>query len=322
MAQTHLVVQKLAEAWPDLKVEVKTITTSGDETESIKDLRSLGKGVFVKEIETALLRKRIDLAVHSLKDMPTTLPKGLKIGAVLEREEPGDLFIGRGGLPIEKLSPRSKIGTSSLRRRAFIKSHFPQLSVEELRGNLDTRLAKLMDASNGLAGIVVAAAGIRRLYAGKLKQFMQPIPLDILPPAPCQGIVALETREGDKRLDELMAPIDHATTHLCGMAERSILRRLQGGCNVPIAALAEIQGSLLKLTCWVSSLDGSRMLRDSTVGAPEDSEQISMALEVMLRSRGAGDIIEEIRMHVPWARDEEPVDAKPRSKKSRKRAAQ
>jgi hydroxymethylbilane synthase len=318
LTQTQIVVDRLKQAFPEIKFEIKTMTTSGDQAEPAQALRNMGKGVFVKEIENGLLRKRIDLAVHSLKDMPTELPSKLKLAGVLERENPGDVYVSRNPVPIEKLSPRSKIGTSSLRRKAFLSAHYHNIQIEDLRGNLDTRITKMAEAANGLMGIVVAAAGIQRLYAGKIKHYVEPIPIDKLPPAPGQGILSIETRQDDKMVDELVAAITHEPTFHCAKAERAIMARLQGGCNVPISALAELQGSVIKLTCWIASLDGTRILKESAVGSIDEPEQTAMALEVMLKSRGAGDLISEIRMQVPWARPETPANGKSKSKPKRR----
>ncbi len=299
MAQTQLVVNRLKDLFPTYKFVIQPITTSGDEIKTAKALRSAGKGVFVKELESALLRKKIDLAIHSVKDMPTDLPKGLKLAGVLERESWADVFIGRNDIPLDRLPVGSRIGTSSLRRRAFLVSRYPHLKIEDLRGNLDTRLAKLSEPGSGWAGVVVAAAGLKRLFNGRIKNYTETLPVHVMPPAPCQGILGIETREDDKRVEELIMAVNHEPTFQCAQAERSILKRLEGGCNVPIAALAEMQGNLIKLSCWLATVDGARMIHAQAVGAPDEFDQISMALEIMLKSKGASDIMSEIRALAP-----------------------
>jgi hydroxymethylbilane synthase len=314
-----MVVDRLAQAAPQLRFSILPMTTSGDSIRSPLDFRGGGTGVFVKELETALLRRRIDLAVHSLKDMPTALPRGLKLAAVLERGDPRDVLVSRSPDSLEKLSPGSKIGTSSVRRRAFLGRQFPHLRIQELRGNLDTRLEKLLDPNSDLAGIVVAAAGLERLGTGRAKLHVDPIPVEVLPPAPGQGIVAIETRSEDRRVEALVAAINHAPTLECALAERAVLHRLEGGCNVPIGALAETQGGLIKLTCWLSSLDGTRQVRESLTGSSDDPERLSLALEVLLKSRGAGDIIEEIRVKPISAGRNGTSQARPRQKAANSR---
>lgn len=299
LAQTEIVVQRLRELYPNLSVKIVPIVTRGDRALTARELRRLDKGVFVREIETRLLRKTIDIAVHSLKDMPTELPEGLTIGAVLQREDPADLYIGRTATPLEKLPPHSIVGTSSLRRRAFLRAAFRHLQFEDLRGNLDTRLARLREPGSRMAGIVVAAAGFKRLFGARAPMTPQPIPLNVLPPAPGQGAICIELRADRPAVRDLIAPLDDEPTRASVQAERAILRRLGGGCNVPIAAYGVLYLGLLKLACWVASPDGRRIVHGEVSGSPEDVESIADALEVILKNKGVSEIIREIRQQMP-----------------------
>lgn len=296
LAQTDIVVQRLRELYPELSIKIVPIVTSGDKALTAKELRKLDKGVFVKEIEAKLLRKTIDIAVHSLKDMPTELPEGLTIGAVLPREDPTDFYIGRTTTPLEKLPPNSIIGTSSMRRRAFLRAAFRHFVFEDLRGNLDTRLTKLLDPASRMAGIVIAAAGFKRLFGARTPPAeLQPIPLNLLPPAPGQGAICIEMRADRSAVRDLIAPLNDEATRVGVQAERAILHKLGGGCNVPIAAYGVLHLGLLTLACWVASPDGGRVVHGEVSGSPEDVESVADALEVILKNRGASEIIQEIR---------------------------
>ena len=295
LAQTELVLKRLKEAHPKLNFVAVPIKTAGDRITSAAELRQAGKGLFVKEIERALLKRKISMAIHSMKDLPSELPEGLAIGAVLERAEAADAFIGRGTAPIEKLPPGAKVATSSLRRQAILRSLFPRLEFVEMKGNLDTRLEKLRAPRSPLAGIVIAAAGVRRLYPEN------GIPVQILPrdkvvPAAGQGALAVEIRAKDDEMRVLLQPIHHASTASCVEAEREFQRRLEGGCQVPMGAYAEAsEDGLIRLTACVASLDGSKVIRESQTGTMDDPKSIAEALETVMNSRGAQEILSEIR---------------------------
>lgn len=293
-AQAEHALWALQKQRPDLRFNLRIIKTAGDKIATAAALRR-SRGVFVGELEKALLRKRIDLAVHSLKDLPTATTPGVRIAAVLPREDPADVMITRTGAPPERLPGTPVIGTSSLRRQAFLRAAMPRARFVDLRGNLDTRLEKLQRPSRRLDAIVVAGAGVRRLYGPSPPFPVHAIPPDMLPPAPGQGAICLQTREGDKRCTSIAESVDHPESRLAASAERAILARLEGGCNVPIGALAEHQGGTLKLTCWIASLDGLRTITEHALGVPEEYEAIASSLEVMLRSHGAGELLEEIR---------------------------
>jgi hydroxymethylbilane synthase len=295
LAQTQLVIRRLNDVHPKVRFVVVPITTSGDRIASATELRNAGKGLFVKELERALLKRQIQMAVHSMKDMPSELPDGLAIGAVLERADASDVFIGRDATPIEKLLPRSQVGTSSLRRQAILKSILPHLEFVELRGNLDTRLQILRDPRSKLSGIVVAAAGVERLGASKGLS-MQLLPRDRVVPAAGQGAIAVEVRAKDEAMKELLEPVHHHPTAACCEAERELLRRLEGGCQVPLGIHAESSDDgLIKLVACLASLDGRRVVRGSQTGTVEEPLAAAEALETILNSRGAQEILAELR---------------------------
>ncbi len=295
LLQTELVMKRLRQIHPHLNFAAVPIRTAGDRIASAEELRAAGKGVFVKEIERALLARKIHMAVHSMKDLPTELPPGLAIGAILERGDPSDAFIGRGGIPIEKLPPGSKIGTSSLRRQAILKSIFPHLTFVDLKGNLDTRLEKLQRRGSALAGIVVAAAGLQRLRSQDGLP-VQILPRDVVVPAAGQGALGVEIRGSDEEMRRLLEPIHHPVTAACVEAERELLRRLEGGCRIPLGVYAEAsEDGLIRLTACLATPDGRRTIREGQTGTLEDPRSLAEALETILNSRGAREILDSLR---------------------------
>jgi hydroxymethylbilane synthase len=295
LAQTEWVLKRLREIHPQFKFVAIPIKTSGDRISSAAELRKAGKGLFVKELERALLARKIGMAVHSMKDLPSELPAGLVLGAVLERADPSDVFIGRSIAAIEKLPKGAQIGTSSLRRQAILRSIFPHLKFVELKGNLDTRLEKLRGSRSSLAGIVVAAAGVRRLH-GDNGVATQILPRDRVVPAAGQGAIGVEIRASDSQALRLLEPIHHPPTAACVEAERELLRRLEGGCQVPLGALAETaEEGLIRMTACLASLDGSKIIRESLTGTIEDPKGVAEALETILRTRGAREILDALR---------------------------
>ena len=294
LAQTNQVLQRLREFHPKLNFVVVPIKTAGDRITSAAELRKAGKGLFVKEIERALLSRKVSLAVHSLKDLPSELPKGLVLGAVPERADPWDVFIGRNSVPIDKLPPGSQVATSSLRRQAILKSLFPRLEFVEMKGNLDTRLEKLRNPKSTLSGIVVAAAGVRRLYPDNGIP-AQALPTDQVVPAAGQGALALEIRENDEEMKKILAPIHHPPTAACVAAERELQRRLEGGCQVPMGAFAEASDDgVLKLTACIATVDGRRVIRASQAGMIDAPHTIAETLEMTLVSLGAKEILTQL----------------------------
>jgi hydroxymethylbilane synthase len=275
---------------PDLTVELVIIKTKGDKILDVPLAKVGGKGLFVKEIEEALLDGRIDLAVHSMKDMPADIPAGLCIGAIPEREEPRDVLISRSGLPLDRLGKGARVGTSSLRRSAQLLRARPDIAIVPLRGNLDTRLKKLENES--MDAIVLAAAGIRRL--GLAKRITQILDRSVMLPAVGQGALCIETRARDARISPVVAVLDHLPTRQVVMGERSFLNRLEGGCQVPIAGHGRIDEKGYTLTGLVCDVDGSRQIKQSRTGPATRSEQIGFELAEALLAMGAGEILERL----------------------------
>ena len=295
LAQCEQLLAKLRQIHPGVKFVVVPIKTAGDRITSAAELRAAGKGLFVKEIERALLKRKVSMAVHSLKDMPSELPEGLTLGAIPERADASDVFIGRNGERIEALPPGSVVGTSSLRRQAILSSMFPRLRFVDMKGNLDTRLEKLKAAKGGLAGIVVAMAGLHRLHPGNGIP-VQSLPRPIVVPAAGQGALAIEIRSSDESMRKLLAPIHHAPTATCVTAERELQRRLEGGCQVPLGAHAESSDDgILTLTACIASVDGRKLIRESQSGVADDPASVAAALETILVSRGAREILDALR---------------------------
>ncbi|MEJ7622348.1 MAG: hydroxymethylbilane synthase [Aquificaceae bacterium] len=269
-------------------VELVLITTTGDKILDAPLAKIGGKGLFVKEIEEALLRGDIDLAVHSLKDVPMVLPEGLILGAITEREEPFDVLISRDGRGLHELPEGAKVGTSSLRRQVQIKRKRPDLRVETLRGNVDTRLRKLEEGLYD--AIVLAYAGVKRMgFEERVSQVLE----DFIP-AVGQGSLAIEIRQEDKRVYEAIAFLDHRESRIRAECERAFLRELQGGCQVPIGAYAWLEGEKLKLKAFISDLEGKRFLEGVEEGDPHQAEQIGKKLARRLLEEGGKAILEEV----------------------------
>ncbi len=269
-------------------VELVLITTTGDKILDAPLAKIGGKGLFVKEIEEALLRGDIDLAVHSLKDVPMVLPEGLILGAITEREEPFDVLISRDGRGLHELPEGAKVGTSSLRRQVQIKRKRPDLRVETLRGNVDTRLRKLEEGLYD--AIVLAYAGVKRMgFEERVSQVLE----DFIP-AVGQGSLAIEIRQEDKRVYEAIAFLDHRESRIRAECERAFLRELQGGCQVPIGAYAWLEGEKLKLKAFISDLEGKRFLEGVEEGDLHQAEQIGKKLARRLLEEGGKAILEEV----------------------------
>jgi hydroxymethylbilane synthase len=278
---------------PELAVELVIIKTQGDKITDVPLAQVGGKGLFVKEIEEALLDGRVDLAVHSMKDMPAEIPTGLIIGAVPPRENPLDALITVGPGSLETLPKGARVGTSSLRRGAQIKHLRPDAVIVALRGNLDTRLRKL--ASSDLDAIVLAAAGLLRLgLADRIRAYLQP---DQMLPAVGQGALCIEAREQDPATRNLLSALNHPETHTAVTAERAFLKTLQGGCQVPLAAYAQLRQGRLHMQGLVAELDGHRLLRATAQGSPADAEAIGRGLGEELLAQGADQILERLRHH-------------------------
>ena len=290
MIQAAWVKDRLMEKHPDLDVELLKIKTKGDKILDVPLAKVGGKGLFVKEIEDALLDGRADLAVHSIKDVPVELPPGLEIAVVPEREDCRDVLIARNGEDLDGLAPGARVGTSSLRRRSQLLRRRPDLDVVSLRGNLDTRLRKL--TSEGLDAIVVAAAGLARMnLISKTHQFLSP---DIMVPAIGQGALGLEVRANDNTIKERIALLHHEATARCVTAERAFLRKMEGGCQVPLGALARLSDGRINLTGMVADPEGGRYFRDSIEGDAVEAEKIGTSLAEDLLARGGREIMAEL----------------------------
>ncbi|MBI4641201.1 MAG: hydroxymethylbilane synthase, partial [Candidatus Tectomicrobia bacterium] len=286
--QTEWVINALKIQYPALQIEIVKIRTMGDKITDVPLANVGGKGIFVKEIEEALFDGRIDLAVHSVKDLPTQLPQGLVIGAITEREDPRDVLISRDHSTLSQLKGGAKIGTSSVRRQAQILHFRPDLSVEPIRGNVDTRIRKLNEGN--FDAIVVAAAGILRMgWAEKITEF---IPESISLPAIGQGALGVEIRESDSATRELVEKLDHLPSSIAVKAERAFLRRLEGGCQVPIAAFATVNEKELILEGMVSDIYGKLMFREKATGSTSDFEGLAIRLAEALLGQGADRILE------------------------------
>ena len=271
--------------------EVLYIKTEGDRITDVPLHMTPGKSFFTKEIEEALLDEQVDVAVHSLKDLATELPRGLVIGAVMEREDPRDVLLSHGGTPLEDLAPGARVGTSSLRRRALLRRWRPDLELVDLRGNVPTRIHKLSEGR--FDAIVLAAAGVKRLdFESRITAYL---PLERVLPAVAQGAVALQVREDDEYVLSWVRQLDDADTRQATAAERALLGRLEGGCQVPVGALATVTNGVLTLRAVVASLDGTRSVEGTREGPSGEAEQIGGSLAEELLGRGAEVILDEIR---------------------------
>ncbi|MGQ0561657.1 MAG: hydroxymethylbilane synthase [Gemmatimonadota bacterium] len=295
--QAGHIKSRLLDAHPGLDVEIEIIHTTGDRITDVP-LSSMGdKGLFTKELDNALLDGRVQLAVHSLKDVPTRVPAGLVIAAVGRREDPSDALVVAPGRPrsLALLPAAARVGTSSLRRRAQLLALRPDLVVSDLRGNLDTRLASVEQGNYDAA--ILALAGMKRLgRAGEAAEILDGG--DWLPAAG-QGALGLVTREDDLDTRSRLSALDDADTRAATTAERALLRELEGGCQIPIGALARGNGERLQLRALVASVDGKRMVRGERSGERLQAEQLGLALAHELLDRGAGDILAELRQREP-----------------------
>jgi len=294
--QAEWVKSELQRMNPGLEVELNKIKTTGDKILDVPLAKVGGKGLFVKEIEEALLNGSADLAVHSMKDVPTEFPDGLQLAVICEREDPRDAFISRihhskFEIPNFSALPHgASIGTSSLRRACQLLSTRPDLRIVQLRGNLDTRLRKL-DAGE-FDAIILAAAGVKRL--GWEKRITEIIPAEVSLPAIGQGAIGIECRTGDEFIHKLIAPLNHPETFVCVGAERACLKRLEGGCQVPIAAHARLLNSTLTIDGLVGSVSGDRIIRAHAEGKADNADKLGVALAEDLLSKGADKILSEI----------------------------
>jgi len=288
--QANWVRNKMVQTHPNLKVTLLTIKTTGDKIQDAPLAKIGGKSLFVKEIEEALIQKRIDLAVHSIKDVPTELPKELHLFAITRREDPRDVFISRSGNGLRDLPHGAKIGTSSLRRQAQLLHFRGDLELIPLRGNLDTRLKKLEKMT--LDGIILALAGVRRL--GFESRITEILPTEISLPAIGQGALGIETRKEDREVEERIHFLNDPPSAIAVSAERAFLKKLEGGCQVPIAAYARIVDSNLHIDGLVGTIDGKRLITHHLEGTTDQAESLGTELAEILLKKGAKEILEEV----------------------------
>ena len=293
MVQTHRVKAELETAHPGLTITVEAMATQGDKILDVALAKIGDKGLFTKELEAQMLVGRADIAVHSLKDLPTNLPEGLMLGCITEREDPADALVLHAKnkhLNLATLPEGAVVGTSSLRRLAQLRHHYPHLEFKDVRGNVITRLEKL--DSGAYDCLILAAAGLGRL--GFADRIDQSIPGDISLHAVGQGALGIECVENQPDVMEIIKVLEHGPTSQRCLAERAFLRELEGGCQVPIGVNTRFEGDQLILTGMVASLDGKRLIREQASGPSTDPESIGLELATTLKGRGAGEILKEI----------------------------
>lgn len=287
--QANWVKSRLERLHSGIEVVLAQIKTEGDRLE-IPLFQLGGKGLFVKDIEEALLRGEVDLAVHSAKDLPAVIPEELTLTAFPAREDPRDALISREGISWRAFPRGGKIGTSSPRRKAQLLHLRPDLEILPLRGNLDTRIRKL--TTEGLDGVILASAGLRRMgWESKASDYFDP---ELMVPAIGQGVLAIETHRQNSRVRELVADLNHQPTALELEAERAFLKRLGGGCQIPIAGLAKIKGDQIRLVGLIASGDGKRIVRGDKAGMPEEAENLGRQLARELLGKGGAEILQEV----------------------------
>ncbi|ACL32625.1 hydroxymethylbilane synthase [Glaesserella parasuis] len=288
--QANFVKDALEQRFPQLSVELVTMVTKGDIILDTPLAKIGGKGLFVKELELALLENRADIAVHSMKDVPMTFPEGLGLAVICEREDPRDAFVSNHYANLEALPAGAVVGTSSLRRQCQLMAKYPHLQIKSLRGNVGTRLSKL---DNGeYDAIILASAGLIRLgLSERIRTF---IPVETSLPACGQGAVGIETRLNDERVLAYLAELNHQPTAYCVQAERAMNSRLQGGCQVPIGGFATLTGDEIELNALVGSLDGSTIVRASAKGNIKEAEKLGVEVAEALLAKGADHILKAV----------------------------
>lgn len=288
--QAEHVAHLLESTFPGVKTELVLMTTQGDKILDAPLAKIGGKGLFVKELEIGMLEGTADIAVHSMKDVPVEFPEGLQLTAILTREDPTDAFVSNRYRSIAELPENARIGTSSLRRQCQIKALYPNLEILTLRGNVNTRLAKL-DAGEYDA-IILASAGLKRLGLGA--RITEPLDTKVSLPAIGQGAIGIESRVDDKEVNDLLMMLHDETTGVCVKAERAMNARLNGGCQVPIAGFAEFKDQVLYMRGLVGSPDGHRLFKSENSGKPEDAASIGIAIAEDLLAQGAGRVLQAL----------------------------
>lgn len=290
ITQSTMIKELIEKQHPGITVELIRITTKGDKILDVPLAKVGGKGLFVKELEDALLDGRADLAVHSMKDVPTDLPEGLHLGVVTERENPRDAFVSNKYSAVSELPQGATVGTSSLRRKSQLAAMRPDLVIEDLRGNVDTRLRKLDEGQYD--AIILASAGLNRLgKSERITSFIEPVQML---PAIGQGALGLELRKDDADLLEGISFLNHAPTATAVRAERAFLLRLEGGCQVPIGAFATTKGDSVTLTGLIASVDGKEILREQATGPASEAEKMGTDLAEKLLAMGGKEILDEV----------------------------
>ncbi|PLZ93201.1 hydroxymethylbilane synthase [Fischerella thermalis] len=293
LIQTYWVQEQLQKSFPDITFEVHTMATHGDKILDVALAKIGDKGLFTKELELGMINQEIDFAVHSLKDLPTRLPEGLILAAITERENPADALVvheKHKDKQIDTLPEGAVIGTSSLRRLAQLRHRYPHFTFKDVRGNLNTRMAKL-DAGEYDA-LILAVAGLQRLGMGD--RIHQILPKEVSLHAVGQGALGIECRAEDTELISLLKAIEHPETRDRCLAERAFLRELEGGCQVPIGVNTEVKDNNLTLTGIVASVDGQKVVKDTISGATKDAEQLGIELAQRMRGQGAQEILDQI----------------------------
>ncbi len=295
--QADFVIGELAKKYPELVVEKRLMTTKGDKILNAPLAKIGGKGLFTKELETAMLEGEIDIAVHSLKDMPVVVPEGLVITAITQRADPGDAFVSSKYESFQQLPAGAKVGTSSLRRKAQLLHARPDLQIEDLRGNVNTRLRKMEEKN--FDGIILACAGLKRLgFGDKIRQVL---PRTMCLPAVGQGALAIECRQADKETRELLEFLNDRCTRLCTEAERGFLATVEGGCQVPVGVHAVSAEAGIRVEAVIASLDGSTLLRDALEAEIKDAQEaraVGVNLAEKLLARGGREILRSIGIEV------------------------
>ncbi|BCS97514.1 porphobilinogen deaminase [Desulfoluna limicola] len=288
--QANWVKAELERLHEGVSCELLIIKTKGDKILDVPLAKVGGKGLFVKEIEEALLDGRIDLAVHSMKDMPAHLPEGLKIGAIPEREDPRDALISKNGLTFDALPKGARVGTSSLRRSAQLLAKRPDLQIETLRGNIDTRLKKVLEGN--MDAIILAAAGLKRLGLGE--HITECLDTELMLPAVGQGALCIESRENDDRIDAALSPLNHLPTRTTVLAERAFLNTLEGSCQIPVGAFAETDGETITIRGLVAEIDGTRILMEKDTADSAKGEALGITVAERLKEAGAAEILSRL----------------------------
>lgn len=294
MWQTQFVVDELKKVTDQYEFEIISLKTKGDKILDVALAKIGDKGLFTKELEVGLLAGEIDFAVHSMKDMPTALPEGLQISSMLKRHNPADAFVSDKYNSFMELPKGAKVGTSSLRRRAQLLHARPDLDIHDLRGNVQTRMRKMRDEN--FDGIILAAAGLERLEM--FDEIKEELSYDICLPAVSQGVIGVETRENDEEIIALVQLVNDKQAEICVKAERALLKSLEGGCQIPIGAYAELTKDTVVLEGMVGSLDGKTIIREKISGTREQCEELGVTLANRLSELGGKAILEEIRMEL------------------------